>query len=42
MNLIFKKHWHIGIDPYGNLTYQHYDKKESITADYTNNMKQLT
>ena len=19
-----KKHWHIGIDPYGNLNYQHY------------------
>ncbi len=28
-SLIFKKHWHIGIDPYGNLNYQHYDKSES-------------
>ena len=38
--LIFKKHWHIGIDPYGNLDYQHYDNSGSYTADYTNNMKQ--
>ena len=37
--LIFKKHWHIGIDPYGNLNYSHYDKKEPTTADYTNDMK---
>ena len=37
--LIFKKHWHIGIDPYGNLNYQHYDNKKSTTADYTNDMK---
>jgi hypothetical protein len=36
--LIFKKHWHIGIDPYGNLDYQHYDNSGSYTADYTNNM----
>ena len=38
--LIFKKHWHIGIDPYGNLDYQHYDNSDSYTADYTNKMKQ--
>tara|TARA_R100001086_G_scaffold230987_1_gene151495 strand:- start:544 stop:1128 length:585 start_codon:yes stop_codon:yes gene_type:complete len=38
--LIFKKHWHIGIDPYGNLNYQHYDTVKSCTADYTNDMKQ--
>jgi len=34
-----KTHWHIGIDPYGNLNYQHYDKKEPYQADYTNKMK---
>ena len=34
-----KKHWHIGIDPYGNLNYQHYDNSESYTCDYTNTMK---
>ena len=38
--LIEKKHWHIGIDPYGNLDYQHYDNSDSYTADYTNTMKQ--
>ena len=38
-SLIFKKHWHIGIDPYGNLNYQHYDTVDSCTADYTNKMK---
>jgi len=34
-----KKHWHIGIDPYGNLDYQHYDESSSYTCDYTNSMK---
>jgi len=34
-----KNHWHIGIDPYGNLNYQHYDTSESYTCDYTNSMK---
>jgi len=34
-----KKHWHIGIDPYGNLNYQHYDNSESYTCDYTNSVK---
>ena len=34
-----KKHWHIGIDPYGNLNYQHYDNSTSYTCDYTNSMK---
>ena len=30
---------HIGIDPYGNLDYQHYDYSPSYTADYTNEMR---
>ena len=37
--LIYKKHWHIGIDPYGNLKYQHYDHSKSYTCNYTNDMK---
>jgi len=37
--LVFKKHWHIGIDPYGNLNYEHYDNSGSYTCDYTNDMK---
>jgi hypothetical protein len=34
-----KKHWHLGVDPYGNLNYEHYDDSESYTCDYTNSMK---
>jgi len=37
--LVFKDHWHIGIDPYGNLNYEHYDNSGAYTCDYTNDMK---
>ena len=30
---------HIGIDPYGNLKYQHYDTSPAYTADYTEEMR---
>ena len=30
---------HIGIDPYANLKYQHYDNKPAYTADYTDEMR---
>ena len=30
---------HIGVDPYGNLNYQHYDTSTSYTADYTDEMR---
>ena len=30
---------HIGIDPYGNLNYQHYDHTGSYTCDYTERMR---
>ena len=30
---------HIGIDPYNNLKYQHYDTTEPETADYTDKMR---
>ena len=33
-------HHHIGIDPYGNLNYAHYDDNKTYVADYTNQMKQ--
>ena len=33
---------HVAIDPYNNLRYKHYDKSESYTADYTEEMKQKT
>jgi hypothetical protein len=30
---------HIGVDPYGNLNYQHYDTSPSYTTDYTDEMR---
>jgi len=30
---------HIGIDPYANLSYQHYDEGPIIKCDYTNEMR---
>ena len=34
-----KPNQHIGIDPYGNLKYQHYDDSDAYTCDYTDEMK---
>jgi len=34
-----KVHYHIGIDPYGNLSYAHYDDNKAYRADYTNTMR---
>jgi len=34
----FKPKVHIGIDPYGNLKYQHYDDGPAYTCDYTDDM----
>lgn len=34
----FKPHIHIGIDPYGNLEYQHYDNSGAYRCDYTDDM----
>ena len=34
-----KKYIHIGIDPYDNLKYQHYDNSPAYTADYTDDMR---
>jgi hypothetical protein len=34
-----RNYMHIGIDPYGNLEYQHYDNSPAYTADYTNDMR---
>jgi hypothetical protein len=30
---------HIGVDPYGNLKYQHYDNSPAYTCDYTESMR---
>ena len=32
-------HFHIGIDPYGDLRYPHSDKGEPLVADYNSKMK---
>jgi len=34
-----KLHWHIGIDPYGNINYEHYDEAGKVQYDYTNQMR---
>ena len=38
-NRVTGDYMHIGIDPYGNLKYQHYDNSPAYTADYTNEMR---
>jgi len=46
-SFVSKKHWHIGIDPYGNIKYRHFDNDENKTwngnptpPSYPNSMKQ--
>ena len=34
----FQPEAHVGIDPYANLKYQHYDDSPSYTCDYTDDM----
>ena len=34
----FKPHMHFGVDPYGNLEYQHYDHTGAYRCDYTDDM----
>ena len=31
-------HFHIGIDPYGDLAYEHYDKRPPTSLDYDEQM----
>ena len=33
-----KPYHHVGVDPYGNLSYQHYDKSGAYQCDYTDEM----
>jgi len=39
MDNVHNNYLHIGIDPYANLKYQHYDTSPSYTADYTDEMR---
>ena len=39
MDNVVNNYIHIGVDPYGNLKYQHYDNGQAYTADYTDEMR---
>ena len=39
MDNVVNNYLHIGIDPYGNLSYQHYDHTGEYTCDYTDVMR---
>ena len=39
MDNVINNYIHVGVDPYGNLKYQHYDNGPEYTADYTNQMR---
>ena len=39
MDNVINNYIHIGVDPYGNLKYQHYDDTDSYQCDYTNQMR---
>jgi hypothetical protein len=39
MDNVINNYIHVGVDPYGNLKYQHYDKGPAYTADYTDQMR---
>jgi hypothetical protein len=39
MDNVVNNYIHVGVDPYGNLEYQHYDNTGSYTCDYTDEMR---
>ena len=39
MDNVVNNYIHVGVDPYGNLEYQHYDDTGSYTCDYTDDMR---
>ena len=39
MDNVVNNYIHVGVDPYGNLKYQHYDNGPAYTADYTDEMR---
>ena len=36
---VINNYIHVGVDPYGNLKYQHYDESSEYTCDYTDQMR---
>ena len=39
MDNVRNNYIHVGVDPYGNLKYQHYDNTGEYTCDYTDDMR---
>ena len=39
MDNVLNNYIHVGVDPYGNLKYQHYDDTGEYTCDYTDEMR---
>ena len=39
MNSVKNNYMHVGVDPYANLKYQHYDTTEPLEFDYTDQMR---
>jgi len=39
MDNVVNNYIHVGVDPYGNLEYQHYDDTGAYTCDYTDDMR---
>ena len=39
MDSVHNSYMHVGVDPYANLKYQHYDNGPAYTADYTDEMR---
>ena len=39
MDNVINNYIHVGVDPYGNLKYQHYDDTGEYTCDYTDEMR---
>jgi hypothetical protein len=39
MDNVINNYIHVGVDPYGNLEYQHYDDTGAYTCDYTDDMR---
>jgi len=39
MDNVVNNYLHVGVDPYGNLEYQHYDDTGAYTCDYTDEMR---
>jgi hypothetical protein len=39
MDNVRNNYIHVGVDPYGNLKYQHYDDTGAYTCDYTDEMR---